>query len=296
MLSLLAIIASGSRAAFLEVTLACAVYVLWPVIAGSVARFRMAFITLVLGLFTLTWILPNLSDWHRFWRFDFWRFNEVVYDVSGLEINTGREVLWPHVIAGIQERPLFGHGSGASVRFERSIGGGHTLKQSAHNLYLTVTYQAGVVGLAGLVLYLQGIWMLYHRSRWSAHARLGAAFFAAIALREAFEVSLTQNNLIVGVGAWTLIGGLLRLASVRTIQSQTRGTTGDLGSHSGGQSHEHSPRVRRKNPRTSRNAVPQPMVCRRDTRAAGKILPSDFTRDLQIPPSSQASINGRRHP
>ena len=139
-------------------------------------------------------------------------------DWIGLPLLSGRETLWPMLIQKVKNRPFVGHGSKAPTRFVRKHRrfenrADARLELSAHNLYLITAYQTGFVGLFVLFVFLTAIWRLLIQSIHIPIGRLALAFFIAILFRENFEISLTQNNLQMGLGEWAIIASGLSLST-----------------------------------------------------------------------------------
>lgn len=197
LLSAKMLIASSGRSTMIAVGLALLVALNWRRIARTRLRMSALFAGSALISLASPAIYMHLSD-IAFFR---------VVDVEstrflGIRLYTGRETLWPKVLDGIAERPWYGHGTHATMRFERRLRNGEVQTHSAHNLYLATLYQSGVAGLLGLAFFLWTVWMMYFPVRDTSAARLGAAFFIGVLFRENFTVSLTQNNLQVGIGLW----------------------------------------------------------------------------------------------
>lgn len=198
--SVLVLIASGGRSALIVLASSAFAYWAWPLLIGTRKRQLMT-LTVVFGIsFMIPLTYLNLDKWAVFRTMD--RYSKNYF---GLSVYTGRESLWPSVMDGIEERPYYGHGSKANMRFTRHMRGGQTQEHSAHNLYLATLYQVGIVGLFGVALLISAVWWSYFDVGFLWLTRVAGAFFLGILLRENFEVSLTQNNLQMGVGEWAII-------------------------------------------------------------------------------------------
>jgi O-antigen ligase len=126
------------------------------------------------------------------------------------QLASGRQVIWPAIIAVSGEAPLMGHGLGSQP--------GSYLAwpyngRSAHNGFLQVYFQFGLLGLGVYVL----MWvLLFVRAIETtdplARAHLVAVVCAACIL-ETFEVFLIQNQFGIGVSFAILMTTSLRPAA-----------------------------------------------------------------------------------
>jgi O-antigen ligase len=119
---------------------------------------------------------------------------------TGKNILSGREHVWETLLFLIKQQPFFGYGSGALLRdfIDTSL--------SAHNLYLQVSLQIGLIGLGLLVLILTLVWMMYLNGKGNPKVRLVASFFIGTLTYQLFEVTLTQNNFGLAIIQWVIIG------------------------------------------------------------------------------------------
>ena len=106
--------------------------------------------------------------------------------------------IWLALIELIKQRLLIGYGASASPQQFLPIG------LSSHNLYLQIALQSGLTGLALLILLFWNIWKLFYRKVDSIYVKLAASFFVAAMVYQLFEVSLTQNNLAIGILIWLI--------------------------------------------------------------------------------------------
>lgn len=197
--SIVLMLASNSRSTWVSVAVIGLTYLGW----GLITRRRWIFWLYLTGVFVgiflfvygYTVVLPELPV--------FADLEELVFEYTGKRLLSGREEIWPTLIEAILAQPLLGYGPGmVASEFAPS----HFYGLSAHNLYLQVGLQVGLVGLALVLLLLQSIWGIFWRGRTDATVRLAGAFFIATLTHQMFEVALTQNNLSVGLIQWTIIG------------------------------------------------------------------------------------------
>lgn len=99
---------------------------------------------------------------------------------------------------------------------------------SAHNLWLAILYQTGLLGLCGCLSLIFCVWHALTSRRVTAFVALSVAWFTGVLVRESLEVSLFQNTLQIGLGSWVAImaglGWSIR-TETNTIRVRTRIST-----------------------------------------------------------------------
>jgi len=207
--------ASGSRTAQLSIIATVLTYAAWPRIVRSTLSHVSVFLAIVVSTIGGVFFYVSLSQYSIFDS-----LREIAQRYSGAELYSGRELLWPMVLDHISQKPIFGWGAG--FREEEILSDFLGEATHAHNLYLAVALQTGIMGLVLLFGVLYSIWSIYRCPNSDRVVRLSAAFFVGILFHQWFELSLTQNNVSVGVLFWTIIGlGMNRalLLQVRRIDS-----------------------------------------------------------------------------
>ncbi len=211
MLSVAEVVLSHSRGAELSLILFTAVFGVWPLID----KLRLKSIAVVSFIFLL---LPGL-----FWAYlhledlsSFSLLQSHVRTTTGLNVYTGRQLIWPLVLDAISQHPWLGLGADAQAKTLLQSSG-IDQEWSCHDLYLQVALQGGVFALAFLALFLVSLWrMLSPRGTNIANERIAVASLLTIAFSELFEVTLLQNLLIAGLSFWVV------LAMVRASTSSSR--------------------------------------------------------------------------
>ena len=90
---------------------------------------------------------------------------------------------------------------------------------SSHNLWLQLALQMGITGLILMAIFL--LVVQYRIAKGDNPLwRISVSFFIALIFHECFEVSLTQNNLAVGLISWLIFG--IMLSERRTAWEQER--------------------------------------------------------------------------
>ena len=113
---------------------------------------------------------------------------------------SGRQALWGRTMEFIKQHLFLGNGMGVTLQllFGES--------RSAHNWYLQVLLQMGVIGLVILLDWIAGIWNALYDNRRNNISRGASAFLIGVLVWQCFEVSITQNNLPLGIAVWVILG------------------------------------------------------------------------------------------
>ncbi|MFB9957699.1 O-antigen ligase family protein [Agromyces bracchium] len=129
----------------------------------------------------------------------------IVSETSGRRALSGRDWLWPAILSAVESSPLMGLGSGALPRDIMQT------DLSAHNYYLQLYLQIGLVGLAILTSLLLVVWRRLAFGR-SPAVQFGSALFLMFVAHNSTEVLMFQNGLIAAVPAWCAIGIAISVA------------------------------------------------------------------------------------
>jgi hypothetical protein len=186
---------SESRAIMLALLGLAAIYYGWRWLARKRWRFYALFWLVVAACSVITLIVPVLGMLPFFEQAT--ALSEQVFNKS---LHSGRSLLWMLVFQGILEAPLLGHGP---YYLPRNL---FAIDLSAHNLYLQVALQVGLLGLSTLLGTLFAAWRTLWQGRHDSRVRLAAGFAAAILIHQTFDVSLTQHNLSLGLLMWMILG------------------------------------------------------------------------------------------
>lgn len=125
--------------------------------------------------------------------------NDFFIRVTDRPALSGRQILWPAIVSAISESPWLGMGAGVlpSDIINTDL--------SAHNYYLQVTLQVGLLGLSLAIGCTYCIW----RRLFTIHSSSASSIFAATTLiifllHNASEVIMFQNALRVSIPAWLI--------------------------------------------------------------------------------------------
>jgi len=203
----LLVVLSHSRGVLLDLIFFAAVLFAWPAIARRRWFYWAAFVVVMAGVvaFVPLYVLFSYTDVGQ-------ALNAVVRDYTGVNLFSGRNVIWPAYLYFISLKPLLGYGFGNSLGNSMVLMGlpDEFVGLSAHNLYLMVATETGIVGLCAMLFFFGRVWALLYGNR---HTRLGtiaAAIFLTGLFNELFEVTLMQTNLDVVAFFWFMVALGLR--------------------------------------------------------------------------------------
>lgn len=112
---------------------------------------------------------------------------------------SGRPEIWQGVISAILEKPLFGYGLGVKAH---EVADTHL---TAHNMYLQILLEFGIIGFVVFLLVILSIWTLLMKRTKHFVARLSACFMLGILVYNTFELTLFQNNYSIAVFQWLIM-------------------------------------------------------------------------------------------
>jgi O-antigen ligase len=193
---------SASRAAILAMLIVMSVTFFWHLYSRRSALIVWSYIavaTLALSLFAGSLMvspqaLPQPGDLNS------QALNTYSLQLTGKPTDTGREEMWAGLFTYIEQRPLFGWGAGVVPEDFTGI------PLSAHNGFLQIWLQLGIVGLLLQIALLTAVGLWLFRKRHNRVSRVALAVFLALIVRDMFEVALIQNNAPLTTLAWLVIG------------------------------------------------------------------------------------------
>jgi O-antigen ligase len=187
------IAASGSRASWLALLCASSTFVLLKWMNRNRWGYHIYYLLIVIAVFVVTLLYANLP-FHGY----IYEAEEFVIQLTGKRLLSGRELIWPTLLDAIAAAPWTGYGPQAGAQ---ALTGTNF---SAHNLYLQVALQVGVPGLLSLVCLMWSIWRYLGQGCADPVVRLAASYLVGVIVHQTFELSITQNNLHVGILAWLI--------------------------------------------------------------------------------------------
>lgn len=201
LISVLLLLFSSTRASLAAIAI-FAILSFWMNFRSNRKGYNKAFLNVLLlisivlcGIFVFVYAESRYSELGS-------RLNQISFEYFGKNLYSGRDIIWHKLIEAIKERPLFGHGLNT---LPSDIYDTHL---SAHNTFLQVALQSGIVGLFLLINILLSISrnMLNNRDPWIA--QIGLACIISIIFHECFEACLVQNMLVAGLQMWFIMGFL----------------------------------------------------------------------------------------
>lgn len=194
-INLILMIIGQARSIWLALFISIFIFLFWNRISQTKVKFYSLFWVVIIIIITSTFLYPLAAN-HP----DALLWNQYVRQYTGANLFSGREDFWLLLIEAIMQKPLLGHGAGANP------GNFLPIRLSSHNLYIQIALQAGLIGLGLIWLLLFNIWKLFYYGKNNLYVRLAGSFFISMLIYQVFEVSLTQNNLGVGLIIWFIMG------------------------------------------------------------------------------------------
>lgn len=192
---LLLVYSSNSRAAWLMILASWFSFFIWPVIIKKKIFFNLYLLAIYLVIFIISVIYPKLLLSQLGYT-----LQEISRNYTGKNFFSGRQIIWEQLLRTISEKPLLGYG--AATRPGEVL----DITLSAHNFYLQMTLQVGLVGTLIFCLFVLSVWNYLYISRNNKIVKLTGAIFIGILIYQVFEVSFTQNMLAVSIIQWLIIG------------------------------------------------------------------------------------------
>lgn len=185
---------TDARAVLLLVFGAAITYLLWNLISKNRVFFYAYFIGVITITMSFIFIYPRLIYFQWFQSLNLWAIK-----VTGARLNSGRDIIWAQLTDAILLKPFLGYGLGASTKdvIDANL--------SAHNLYIQIAFQSGLIALFLFIALTFTIWSIYYISRKERITRLSASFFVGILIYSSFEVILIQNKMDTATMFWLII-------------------------------------------------------------------------------------------
>lgn len=206
------ILSSDTRSVLICVTLGIITWLFWNLIIRNKLFFYGYFFMLLAAGFVFTVVYPYLDKYIP--NIDY--YNYIVFEYTGKNLFSGREILWRLMIENINQKLFFGHGSSSQLSDFMSV------NLSSHNLYLQIALQVGIVGLTLFLYFFLNVWKAIWTNRQDARVKLFACYFLGIITYQLFELSLLQNHLAMSIVQWVIIG--IGLSFIFNIPKEIRQT------------------------------------------------------------------------
>lgn len=193
-LTTIAIFATDTRSVLLSAVSGLVTFIFWKSITKNKLFFYLYFMLIVAYNYFIVVVYPNLYKWEHFYTLNQWSIK-----LTDKPIMTGRNTIWAQLVDLISLKPWLGYG--ASVVPEDFL----STSLSAHNLYLQIGLQAGLVGIILLFLFFFVIWNSFWKNKTDPKVKLASCFFISILIHQSFEVTLTHNQFSIGLLQWLIV-------------------------------------------------------------------------------------------
>jgi len=137
-------------------------------------------------------------------------FNLIFIEYTDRWATSGREIIWPAIFQALDGRSVFG--LGGHITFDNIF----SKSWSSHSLFMQVFMQTGYIGLILTAGWLLGIWALIVGGPHNCLQSGGVTLFLMIAGHSTVSVFLLQNNIIVAIPCWLVLGLICGLLHKKT--------------------------------------------------------------------------------
>jgi O-antigen ligase len=196
-MGLILIYSSNSRTVWLLILTFVITYFIWPIVIKLKILFNFYFIFITFLLFLVTVWYPKLLYTSLGYK-----LQDLSRLYTGKNFFSGRQVLWADILNKIGENPIWGYGPATRPSNLNIIDTG----LSAHNYYLQMTLQVGILGTIIFLLLLFSIWNYLYIAKYNNTIRIVASLIISMFIYQLFEVAFTQNILAVAMLQWFIIG------------------------------------------------------------------------------------------
>lgn len=205
-----ALVASNGRNMILSVLVFIFVFLLWKMIVKNIFTRIISFGMTVSIIYYVTIKIPQ-------WMYDpsmVW-VNRYIRQLTGKNFFSGRGVIWNNIFNAIKGNEWVGYGT--TTIYSQIMNS----NLSAHNQYLQLYMQNGLVGIIMLFCVLFSIWIkLTKRCEESVfeykNKRISGSMLLSFMIANIFTVSMLQNTFYSSLTAWFIIGiGLQRMHIIK---------------------------------------------------------------------------------
>lgn len=186
---------TGARTSIVSAFIAILILIFWN---RFLSKGLFYFIYYVLNIFLSIFVILFMTS--RLSFFDIDALNLAMRDFSGKNLLSGRQDVWEEIIKMLPNHLIFGHGLGAKVQDYTN------LPLSAHNLYLQVLFQTGILGLLIIFLVMTFIFIFIFKNKKHFLAKYLSSVFFIVLFTQNFEVTFSQNNIALSLLFWILLG------------------------------------------------------------------------------------------
>lgn len=195
-LTLFIILFTGTRSILLSIFFMILTLILWKTLSKNKTIYNLFFVFIIVFCILFTIVYPQLDTLIP----NFHYYNNIIIEYTGKSLFSGRNELWKIIINLVKAKPFLGYGSGTLISDFLFT------NLSAHNLYLQIGLQVGLIGISALIVCLFNIWKAFWNNRYNKKVIIVACYFVGFIIYQLSEISLTQNNFTFSVLHWLIIG------------------------------------------------------------------------------------------
>lgn len=194
-LTAIIVFTSDSRSIIISAFFTLLTFIAWRFITSKKIIFNLYFLSIIGISYWFIVVWPKVYTWKYFYVLD-----DFSIKLTDKGLLTGRERIWERLVEYITQKPLLGYGS-TTVQSDFVAS-----ELSAHNMYIQIGLQTGLVGISLLVLFFFFTWKTFWLNKFDRKIALAASFLIGIIVYQIFEVTLTQNLFGLGLLQWIIIG------------------------------------------------------------------------------------------
>src|SRR5690625_1304347 len=191
LMNLLLILTTSARSVLLGIVM---IVIAWVILKSFRRHFRKLFYIVMIGNLLFVGVYVGIKN-----TFIGKMLNDLSVSIFNKNLFSGRNDIWASVIKVIVEKPWFGHGAGIRA-FEIAA-----TEKTAHNMYLQLLLEVGVLGFILFVLLLISIWYVLNNRLHYFVTKWSACFMLGILVYNSFELTLFQNNYSIASFQWLIM-------------------------------------------------------------------------------------------
>lgn len=207
------IILTGARTSILSFILIVSFNLLFDLFTKNRIKWNLVLLIFIVAMTIIIYVYLNIESY-----FFFEQVNSLVFSITGKRILSGRNIIWKQAFELIKQKPWMGYGTGTTLS---SLNG---ITLSAHNLYIQIMIQNGLIGIFLFLSIIIAIWNILYYGKEDRIVKLCSSFLLGTLAINMFEVTFLQNNLSVAIMQWFFISvGVSRaLNKSKTILTDTK--------------------------------------------------------------------------
>ena len=189
-------ILGGSRSSLIAIFVIFITYYFWDYINQNKKIYYIYLIGIFLLILGFMYIYIYGEDIYFFNK-----LNDLSLEFFEKRLYSGRNRMWKTIIERLKDNIFYGKGTGTIARdifFEK--------EWSAHNLYVQILIEVGVIGLILWGMFYFIVWGYYYKLKGNSTVRICASYMVGFIVSNVFELTFYSNQLAIGIIQWTSIG------------------------------------------------------------------------------------------